>query len=92
LAMILFVCLDVRLLITSLISSNLSCILTKLSYARYLFFKVSTNGLYFPTIYAFIALETDQRTNCDIENTTHSTKDWTTRTIQRTRGELRWNG
>jgi hypothetical protein len=55
LAMILFVCLDVRLLITSLISSNLSCILTKLSYARYLFFKVSTDSLYFPTIYASIA-------------------------------------
>jgi len=54
LAMMLSVVYDVRLLVTSLISSNLSCTLTKLSYVRYLFFKVSTNGIYFPTIYVFI--------------------------------------
>jgi hypothetical protein len=51
--MILSVFLDVRLLVTSLISSNLSCTLTKLAYAC--FFKVSTDGLHFPTIYACIA-------------------------------------
>jgi hypothetical protein len=54
LATMLSVVYDVRLLATTLISSNLSCTLTKLSYVRYLFSKVSTNGIYFPTIYAFI--------------------------------------
>ena len=39
LAMILSVFFDVRLLVTSLISSNLSCTLATLSYARYLFLK-----------------------------------------------------
>ena len=55
LVMIVSVFFDVRLLVTSLISSSLSWTLAKLSYACYLCFKVSTNGLYFPTIYACIA-------------------------------------
>jgi hypothetical protein len=54
LATMLFVVYDVRLLDTTLISSNLSCTLTKLSYVHYLFSKVSTNAIYFPIIYAFI--------------------------------------
>ena len=56
LAMMLSFFLDVPLMFTSLISSNLLCTLAKLSYARFLFFKVSTNDLYFPTIYTLIIL------------------------------------